>query len=70
MKTAEEEQKLVEECNDGMYSKKTLKTAYELPFSALFKDNRGIKKFEASDVIVVSLYFAIEYLLLVRTGKS
>lgn len=36
-----------------MYSKRTLKSAYELPFSALFTDNKGQKKYEASSVIVV-----------------
>ena len=40
-------------CNDGGYSKRTLKRAYEMPFAALFQDNRGQKKFEASDVIIV-----------------
>ena len=38
---------------DTMYSKHTVKTAYELPFAALFKDNKGQKKFEASDVTIV-----------------
>lgn len=37
-----------------MYSKRTLKKAYEMPFAALFVDNRGQKKYEASSVIVVS----------------
>lgn len=40
-------------CNDGRYSKRTLHRAYELPFAALFRDNRGQKKYEASAVIVV-----------------
>ena len=40
-------------CSDGNYSRRTLKKAYEMPFSALFKDNRGQKRFEASDVIKV-----------------
>jgi len=38
------------------YSKTTLKTAYELPFAALFQNNRGQKIFEASDVIIVDDY--------------
>jgi hypothetical protein len=38
-----------------MYSKRTLKNAYEMPFAALFPDNKGQKKYEASSVIVVSL---------------
>jgi len=40
-------------CDNGRYSKRTLKKAYEMPFAALFKDCRGQKKFEASDVIKV-----------------
>lgn len=39
--------------SDIKYSKRTMKTAYELPFAALFKDNKGQKKFEASDVTIV-----------------
>jgi hypothetical protein len=35
-----------------MYSKRTLKMAYELPFHSLFKDTKGQKKFEASSVTV------------------
>lgn len=42
-----------EDCEDGDYSKRTLKRAYDLPFAALFKDTRGEKKFEASDIIMV-----------------
>jgi len=42
------------ECeSDTRYSKRTVKTAYELPFAALFRDNRGQKKFEASSVTIV-----------------
>jgi len=40
--------------NDKSYSKKTLKSAYDLPYAALFKDTRGQKKFEASDVTIVN----------------
>ena len=40
-------------CADGGYSKRTLKLAYELPFSSLFRDNKGQRKYEASSVIVV-----------------
>jgi len=40
--------------NDASYSKHTLKRAYDLPYSALFKDTRGQKKFEASDVTIVN----------------
>lgn len=40
-------------CMDGYYSKRTLQLAYELPFAALFLDNKGQKKYEASDVILV-----------------
>lgn len=40
-------------CGDGLYSKRTLKLAYELPFIALFQDNRGQKTYGASDVIKV-----------------
>ena len=38
---------------DDRYSKATLKRAYELPYAALFQDQRGQKKFEASDVTIV-----------------
>ena len=38
-----------------MYSKRTLQRAYELPFAALFTDNRGQNQYEASSVIVVSV---------------
>lgn len=42
------------ECeSDPKYSKNTVKTAYELPFAALFRNNRGQKKFEASSVTIV-----------------
>lgn len=42
------------ECeSDAKYSKRTVKTAYELPFAALFRNNRGQKKFEASSVTIV-----------------
>mmetsp|Transcript_34497 Transcript_34497/g.75848 ORF Transcript_34497/g.75848 Transcript_34497/m.75848 type:complete len:458 (+) Transcript_34497:246-1619(+) len=40
------------ESDDG-YSKHTVKTAYELPFAALFRENKGQKKFEASSVTIV-----------------
>ena len=43
-------------CNNRNYSKRTLKTAYDMPFAALFEDTRGQKKFEASDVIQVGDY--------------
>ena len=39
-------------CNDGKYSKRTLKLAYELPFASLFVDNKNQKKYEASSVVV------------------
>jgi hypothetical protein len=46
--------------DDGLYSKRTLKLAYELPFIALFKDNRGQKTYEASDVIKVDdIFYAV-----------
>jgi len=41
------------ECEEGYYSKTTLKKAYELPFASLFVDNRGQKKYEASSVFIV-----------------
>ena len=41
------------ECDDGKYSKRTLKLAYELPFASLFKDTKGQRKYEASSVVVV-----------------
>lgn len=44
-------------CDDGKYSKRTLKLAYELPFAALFwGDPDGVRKYEASDVILVEEY--------------
>eukprot|EP00804_Cyclotella_cryptica_P023513 CCRYP_012153-RA/>CCRYP_012153-RA protein AED:0.22 eAED:0.22 QI:197/1/1/1/1/1/2/991/440 len=39
--------------SDTNYSKHTVKTAFELPFAALFQDNKGQKKFEASSVTMV-----------------
>jgi len=45
---------------DKHYSKKTAKTAFELPFAALFKDVKGEKKFEASSLIKVNdAYYSI-----------
>lgn len=44
-------------CDAPMYSKTTLKTAYENSFAAMFKDTKGEKKFEASDVIIVDNNF-------------
>jgi hypothetical protein len=44
-----------EKCDDGEYSKRTLKRAYDLPFAAIFKDTKGEKIFEASDIIMVRL---------------
>ena len=43
------------ECTaDVHYSKKrTLKRAYDMPFAALFRDNRGQSTFEVSDVTIV-----------------
>ncbi|KAG7342910.1 hypothetical protein IV203_020855 [Nitzschia inconspicua] len=40
-------------CEDGKYSKRTLKLAYEIPFQGLFRDTKGQNKFEASSVTVV-----------------
>jgi len=40
-------------CDDGRYSKRTLKLAYELPFASLFKDTKGQRKYEASSIVVV-----------------
>jgi hypothetical protein len=37
-------------CSDGHYSKRTLQFAYELPFAALFEDNKGQKTYEASSI--------------------
>jgi hypothetical protein len=47
-------------CYDGTYRDKTLQLAYELPFSALFKDTKGQKKYEASSVIMVSKQHGID----------
>jgi hypothetical protein len=38
-------------CEDGQYSKRTLQYAFELPFAALFKDNKGQNRYEASSVV-------------------
>ncbi|KAL3922418.1 MAG: hypothetical protein SGILL_002214 [Bacillariaceae sp.] len=43
-------------CEDGKYSKRTLKLAYEMPFQGLFRDTKGQQKFEASSVIVVDSF--------------
>jgi hypothetical protein len=40
-------------CNDGEYSKRTLKLAYELPFASLFRNTQHQRKYEASSVTVV-----------------
>jgi hypothetical protein len=40
-------------CEDGGYSKRTLKLAYELPFASLFRDTKGQKKYEASSIVLV-----------------
>ncbi len=42
------------ECENGGYATRTLKEAFELPFAALFLDNRGQTTFDASGVIKVS----------------
>jgi hypothetical protein len=39
-------------CEDGMYSKRTLQLAYELPFVSLFRDPTGRTKYEASSVVL------------------
>jgi hypothetical protein len=39
-------------CDDGEYSKRTLQLAYEMPFAALFKDNKASRKFEGSSVTI------------------
>lgn len=43
---------LITSCEDGKYSKRTLKLAYELPFAALFTDNKGQHIYEASSVVL------------------
>lgn len=46
----------IKDClNDKKYSKTTAKTAFEMPFAALFQDTKGEKKFEASGLIKVSI---------------
>lgn len=40
-------------CDDGNYSKRTLKLAHELPFASLFSDHKGQRKYEASSVVIV-----------------
>lgn len=45
---------------DDKYSSHTAKTAYEMPFAALFKDTRGEKKFEASSIFNLDgTYYAV-----------
>lgn len=45
---------------DKKYSSHTAKTAYEMPFAALFKDTRGEKKFEASSIFNLNgTYYAV-----------
>eukprot|EP00557_Chaetoceros_sp_GSL56_P001582 CAMPEP_0176500304 /NCGR_PEP_ID=MMETSP0200_2-20121128/13454_1 /TAXON_ID=947934 /ORGANISM="Chaetoceros sp., Strain GSL56" /LENGTH=613 /DNA_ID=CAMNT_0017898911 /DNA_START=1723 /DNA_END=3561 /DNA_ORIENTATION=- len=45
---------------DKNYSSHTAKTAYEMPFAALFKDTRGEKKFEASSIFNLNgTYYAV-----------
>jgi hypothetical protein len=44
----------VQQCNDGKYTTRTLKLAYELTFASLFRDNKRQKKYEGSSVIVVN----------------
>jgi len=57
-------------CSDGMYSKHTLQRAYELPFAALFMENKGQKKYEASSVIVVSAMYIVLYYVDLRIKNS
>ena len=52
-KKAEKSDKTNECESDSRYSKHTVKTAFELPFAALFRDIKGQKKFEASSVTIV-----------------
>lgn len=41
-------------CKDDIsYSSRTVKTAFEMPFAALFKDKKGVRKFEASSIVKV-----------------
>ena len=40
--------------HDTKYSKHTLKSAYDLPYAALFQDTKSQSKFEASDVTIVN----------------
>mmetsp|Transcript_20277 Transcript_20277/g.23498 ORF Transcript_20277/g.23498 Transcript_20277/m.23498 type:complete len:417 (+) Transcript_20277:2-1252(+) len=51
----------IKDClNDKKYSKTTAKTAFEMPFAALFQDTKGEKKFEASGLIKVdNQYYAV-----------
>ena len=50
-KTNKNHDSMMNEClEDTMYTKKTAKTLYEMPFAALFKDTKGEKKFEASGI--------------------
>jgi hypothetical protein len=52
-KSSDDSSKDADSCTDGSYTERTLKLAYELPFTALFRDLKGRKQFEASSVTVV-----------------
>lgn len=52
-KSSSSSSKMTTSCEDGAYSKRTLKIAYELPFPSLFEDSKGQSKYEASSVIIM-----------------
>ena len=52
------------ECeHDKLYSKHTLKAAYDLPYAALFSDTKSQSKFEASAVTIVNGSVCIPYVI-------
>uniref|UniRef100_A0A7S4KU66 Uncharacterized protein n=1 Tax=Paramoeba aestuarina TaxID=180227 RepID=A0A7S4KU66_9EUKA len=55
-------------CDDGGYSKRTLKKAYELPFASLFTDTKGQKK--NTKLLMLLLSMASPMLFVITLGPS
>ncbi len=56
-----ESEDILASCEDGQYSKRTLKLAYELAFASLFTESKGQKESKASEVIVTD--YGVAYAL-------
>lgn len=56
-------------CEDPDYSKITLKLAKETSAAAMFKDNKGQKKFEASAIVKVGEFFYVVFDNLFSIGR-